>query len=201
MFKKDILKTLNLKLKNIISKGNSLQFCLLVALVGVLLVFVSNLFSPKSNFNKNLETKSKTEIYTSTKKYKEDLENSVKDIISSMKEVGKNPKVLISLESTEQNVYATENKKSTETVKDSYGNYVNSDQTKLKETNETETKYIKIRDQDGSEKALSVTKIQPAIKGVVIVCPGGENQSVKEKVTEAVKTALNIPSKKVFVTA
>ena len=201
MFKKDILKTLNLKLKNIISKGNSLQFCLLVALVGVLLVFVSNLFSPKSNFNKNLETKSKTEIYTLTKKYKEDLENSVKDIISSMKEVGKNPKVLISLESTEQNVYATENKKSTETVKDSYGNYVNSDQTKLKETNETETKYIKIRDQDGSEKALSVTKIQPAIKGVVIVCPGGENQSVKEKVTEAVKTALNIPSKKVFVTA
>lgn len=201
MFKKDILKTLNIKLKNIISNGNSLQFCLLIALVGVLLVFVSNLFSSKSNSNKSLETKSKTEIYTSAKKYKEDLENSVKDIISSMKEVGDNPKVLISLESTEQNVYATENKKSTETVKDAYGNYVNNDQNKLKETNETETKYIKIRDQDGSEKALSVTKIQPAIKGVVIVCPGGENQSVKEKVTEAVKTALNIPSKKVFVTS
>ena len=201
MLKKDFLKTLTFKLKTIALNGNSLQFCFLIALIGVFFVFISNLFSFKNNSNKNLETKSDEEICTYTRKYKEDLENSVKNIISSMKNVGENPKVLISLESTEQNIYATENKKSTETVKDSYGNYINSDQNKLKETNETETKYIKIRDQDGSERALAVTKIHPAIKGVVVVCAGGEDLLVKEKITEAVKTALNIPSKKVFVTA
>ena len=63
-----------------------------------------------------------------------------------------------------------------------------------------ETKYIKIKDENGAEKALSVTQIQPTVKGVVIVCNGGDNPVVQKKIIDAVKTALNITSKRVYVT-
>ena len=81
MLKKDFLKTLTFKLKTIALNGNSLQFCFLIALIGVFFVFISNLFSFKNNPNKNLETKSDEEICTYTRKYKEDLENSVKKAV------------------------------------------------------------------------------------------------------------------------
>lgn len=206
MFKKNILKELSIRLKNLTLTGKSSKVSFLFLLLGLLFVLISNIFSNgRNNSNKKLETTNTQESYTSVNNYKKDLESSVKDIISAMKDVGENPKVLISLESTEQNVYATENKKSTETIKDGYSNYTGSyystgEQNKVKETSETETKYIKIRDSDGTEKALAVTKIQPAIKGVVVVCPGGGDPLVKDKITDAVKVALNIPSRKVFVT-
>ena len=74
------------------------------------------------------------------------------------------------------------------------------ERSKKQESNEVETKYITIKDSDGTEKALSVMQIQPTVKGVVVICSGGDNIDVKNKVTEAVKTALNITSKRVFVT-
>ncbi len=128
--------------------------------------------------------------------YKTEIENSIKNILSSMKNVGNGINVLVTLESSVQSIYATEDKKSSETVKDDAIRESN----RTRESSDTETKYIKIRDTDGSEKALEVTKIQPKIKGVVVVCDGGDNKNVQEKVTTAVKTALNIPAKKVFVT-
>ena len=71
---------------------------------------------------------------------------------------------------------------------------------KLKESDDFEIKYLKIIDANGAEQALSVTELQPSVKGVVVVCEGGDNKEVQEKVRDAVKTALNITSKRVFVT-
>ena len=52
----------------------------------------------------------------------------------------------------------------------------------------------------GSKEAL-VRKIEnPEITGVLIVCDGGDDIGVKEKVINAVSTVLNIPSNRVYVT-
>ena len=45
-----------------------------------------------------------------------------------------------------------------------------------------------------------VTEILPKIRGVVVVCDGGDDIAVCERVTEVVTTALNIPQRRVCVT-
>lgn len=49
-------------------------------------------------------------------------------------------------------------------------------------------------------QGLLVTELQPTVKGVVIVCEGGDQPLVQQRVTDAVTIALNISSKRVCVT-
>ena len=44
----------------------------------------------------------------------------------------------------------------------------------------SEVSYITVRDANGSERALAVTEVQPTVKGVVVVCPGGEEPVVQQ---------------------
>ncbi|MBQ3133662.1 MAG: hypothetical protein IJC17_05275 [Clostridia bacterium] len=45
-----------------------------------------------------------------------------------------------------------------------------------------------------------VTEVLPKVRGVVVVCDGGDNAAVCERVTEVITTALNIPERRVCVT-
>ena len=116
-------------------------------------------------------------------------------MVSSIKGVG-NTKVLVTLENSEETVYATEEKKNKEATEDKTDGQLS----KKRESDDCEKKYITIKDADGTERALSVTQIQPTVKGVVVVCDGGDIPEVQQRVTEAIKTALNITSKRVYVT-
>ena len=63
---------------------------------------------------------------------------------------------------------------------------------------QTENGYVII--DKGSEKEALVKKINnPSISGVVIVCEGGDDPKVCEKLYKAVSTALNIPTSKIYV--
>ena len=66
--------------------------------------------------------------------------------------------------------------------------------TRKKESDDCEKKYITVKDSEGTEHALAVKKIEPKVKGVVIICPGGDDPIVKNRITEAVTTALSISS-------
>ena len=81
--------------------------------------------------------------------------------------------MLVTLERSAEQVYATEGRSSARA--ESGG----SDE-------EEETTYFSVRGSDGSEQALPVTEVQPVIRGVVIVCPGGGNPAVAERITRAV---------------
>lgn len=52
---------------------------------------------------------------------------------------------------------------------------------------------------DSGPVGLLITEIQPIIKGVVIVCDGGADSAVRERVTAAVATAFNLSSRRVYV--
>ena len=52
---------------------------------------------------------------------------------------------------------------------------------------------------DGSQKPLIVTKTEPEIRGVVVVSRGGGDPKMREKIVEAVKTALDLSSTQVCV--
>lgn len=180
------------KVKELLLKDKSRYLIIFLGVIGITLIFTSNFSKGKLKENKKTD---KDLSIVDTYEYKKQLEENLKNIISEISGVGKT-QVLVILESSMQNVYATEQKKNKEALEDKNEN----ERSKKQESNEIETKYITIRDSDGTEKALSVMQIQPTIKGVVVVCTGGDNIEVKNKVIEAVKTALNITSKRVFVT-
>ena len=52
---------------------------------------------------------------------------------------------------------------------------------------------------NGERQGLLVKEIQPTVRGVVIVCEGGDDPAVQEQITDAVTTALNISTKRVSI--
>ena len=63
------------------------------------------------------------------------------------------------MESSSQNVYATEQKKNSEAVEDRENESVS----KKRQTNDFETKYIKIKDERGNEVILNIKEMLKAV--------------------------------------
>lgn len=184
------------KLKEFIKKfpltKNQQNIILLLGVSGIALIFISGLFTPKKD--KNI-TCGSSKIETSMSAKKKSLEESLENIVSGINGAGK-AKVMITFEGTSETVYATEEKKNNEASEDKSGD----DITRKKESNDCEKKFITVKGSDGGEKALAVTELEPKIKGAVVICPGADDPIVKNRITEAVITALNINSNRVCIT-
>lgn len=76
--------------------------------------------------------------------------------------------VLVTLQNGTEYVYAKEEKQKDDLLEEKSGE----DTVRKQETNDSETKYITIKDADGTQRALAVTEIQPTVKGVVVVWLG-----------------------------
>ena len=107
-----------------------------------------------------------------------------------------NPHVTVTLHSTGETVYATEDKQSERNAQEYDGAALNRTQT----DGDTEKTYILVKAADGSQEPLIVTKTEPVVQGVVIVSQRGHDVLMREKITQAVKTALNLSSTQVCVT-
>ena len=122
------------------------------------------------------------------------MEKNLENIISNIKGAG-NAKVLVTLENSTETIYATEERKNKEASEDKSSGEI----TRKKQSDDCEKKFITIKDSSGTEHALAVTEIEPK-KGVVVICPGGDDAIVKKRIVEATTTALNIASTRVCVT-
>lgn len=179
----------NKKLQDFFLKDKFRKIIVFSGILGIALIFFSGFVKPANTKKVKINSDNNTQDYVTR------LENSLKEMVSSIKGAG-NTKVLVTLESSEETVYATEEKKNKQATEDKSEGQMS----KKKESDDCEKKYITVRDADGTEHALSVTQIQPTVKGVVVVCDGGDNPEVQKRVTDAIKTALNITSKRVYVT-
>ena len=181
------------KIHEFLLKDKSKKIIICIGILGIALIFISELF--KTNNAKKVTASTSATASSSTYEYVAQLENNLKELISSIKGAG-NTRVMVTLENSEETVYATEEKKNKEATEDKSDGQLS----KKRESDDCEKKYITVRDADGTERALSVTQIQPTVKGVVVVCDGGNIPEVQQKITDAIKTALNITSKRVYVT-
>ena len=181
------------KIHEFLLKDKSKKIIICIGILGIALIFISELF--KTNNAKKVTARTSATASSSTYEYVAQLENNLKELISSIKGAG-NTRVMVTLENSEETVYATEEKKNKEATEDKSDGQLS----KKRESDDCEKKYITVRDADGTERALSVTQIQPTVKGVVVVCDGGDIPEVQQKITDAIKTALNITSKRVYVT-
>ena len=181
-FKEFLKKSLN---------GKDFQkYAVILGFSGISLIFVSSFFKPEV---KSCDAKPNKKIASEQKRG--ELEKSLEGIVSGIKGAG-DCRVLITLESGAETVYATEERKNNEASEDKSSG----DIMRKRETNDCEKKFITVKDSSGTEHALAVTEIEPKVKGVVVICPGGDDAVVKKRIVEATTTALNISSARVCVT-
>lgn len=167
-------------------EGKGLRLACILGAAGVLLICLSEWLPQK-------EKTEKGENSLTAEAYCEQMENRLSQLLGSMEGVGK-CRVYVTLESGVEYVYATEQKENADYSKDSDGKGE-----KVSEREDTEQNVILIDGEKG-ETGLLLTEKQPTVKGVVVVCDGGNNAAVSERVIAAVTTALNISSRRVCVT-
>lgn len=169
--------TLKERIKDIVTKNKKVALMCTLGIVGILLIFFSNI-KPK-NSDKKSDTVSTTEV-TAQSDYESEIEQKLTEIISSIENAGE-VRVMVTLESTSETVYAQNEKSNTAQNNSSYQN-----------------DYIIIDDADG-ENGLKVKVNEPQVKGVAVVCQGGNNPVVKQQITEAVTAVLGIGANRVSI--
>lgn len=167
------------------------KIIIVVGIIGIALIFFSGFVKSEK---KSKEVNQKVES-TSIDDYVRQLETNLTNMVSCIKGAG-DCKVMVTIENGTQTIYATEGKKNIEDTEDSS----NGELKRRQKSDDSETKYITVKGPNGEEKALAITEVQPTVKGVVVVCSGGDDPEVQQKVINAVTTALNITSKRVCVT-
>lgn len=163
------------------------KWLLIIGLAGIFLIFASGFFSKKEE-----TAPAAAQDVISAEQYAEKLEQKLTEIIGNISGV-ENPKVMVTLENGIEYVYAQEEKSSGSATED-----VTSNGSKSQQSTDTEKNYL-VLDGDSGKQALVITEVQPTIKGVVVVCGGGGQTAVQQRIISAVSTALNITSARICV--
>lgn len=179
------------RLKEYTKSPRFVKGLVVVGLVGIVLILLSDLFQGKAVDNQQPTTEIQ---YVSLAEYENQLEQGLAEIISSINGAGKT-RVLLTMESTVEQVYATnKNLAQNNSTNSSNGNLPSSDN-----DTQAESTYITVELSDGTEQTVLVKEIQPKVRGVLVVCAGGDDSIVREKIIDAVTKALDISSSKVSV--
>lgn len=139
------------------------------------------------------KTTAKTDASWDTNAYTKTLETQLTDIVEHIDGAGK-CRVMVTLENGVEYVYANEKSATsnrTEDVSDT------SEKTTVRDDNESS--YVIVNSSDGKH-GLLVTEIQPTVRGVVVVCEGGDDERVRERILKTVATVLNVTSSRVCIT-
>lgn len=166
-------------MKNILGDSvhkKSVVFIVLGLVVGLVLI----LYPTKGD---NKTEKSEVDDYYKVSFYTQNLEERIKNLCLSVNGIN-NVSVLLTLESGSEYVYA--NNEEENTNGDSSHSYASD--------------YLIVESGEGSEPVL-VTEIYPKIRGVAVVCSGGDSADVKEKVTSLLSAALGISTNRIKVSS
>ena len=150
------------------------QAVIIFGLIGVVLILLSELMPATT------DSKSKTQSSTDYDVYVSSLENRTQSIISSIDGVGK-CKVMITLEQTDENVFAKNTDESSQN-----GNF------------SKKSEYV-LYENDNNDEPILVKQYFPRVYGVVVVCQGGDDTAVKERVISSISALFDIPYSKISV--
>ena len=141
---------------------------ILLAVLGIALVLLSG------------KSKSETTTARDYDAYVADLEGRLQKTVASMDGVG-TCKVMITLEKSDENVYAT-----------------NSESKRDADSGSSKEDYV-LYDQDSGESPLLLSAYLPNVQGVAVVCTGGDDPAVREKITTTVASLFGIPTNRISV--
>lgn len=162
---------------------------ILCLVTGLSMMLISGFFSSSSKKQNNKD------VNFNVSSYENKLEERLLDLVEEIDGVGK-AKIMLTLESSIEYIYAQERREKTDKISD----FKDKTPLKLQERNDEEKKLMLVDGPSGRRQALIKTEIQPKVKGVVVVCQGGNEPVVNQQITNVLTTVLNIPSSRVFVT-
>ena len=182
-------------------KGNTKKLAanfIVFLLIGVLLILIgniaSNLYAKKTpNESAAVEVSTSSEAVDLTSGYQEKLKRELADILSQMEGVGK-VSVMIYFNGGSESLPAmniNDTSKKTDEKDNQGGTRTTIESTK----NES----IVVINDANSSKPFIVKQLNPSIAGVIVVAEGADNAEIKEKIHNAVKTALSLSSNRVTV--
>lgn len=185
------MDSLKQKVKDIFKKlsaDKKTMFIVLAGIIGVLILVASE-FIPEGEKAKENEEEIQVSEYNIENHYEyaEMLEKKLTDLISSIEGAGAT-KVMLTLESSSEAVYAQNDKTDMES------NDENSE--KISKEND----YVLIKTDSSKEEALLLKIIQPEVKGVAVVCEGGDSIYVQQKIIETISAVFDINASKIKVT-
>lgn len=169
-----------------LSAEKAKQWIIFIGVVGLMLIGLSECVDSSSAVKDD-------SVSVSSEEFTKILENRLTEIISHIDGAGKS-QVMVTLENGVQYVYATEQKSNSNRSEDT-----GDTSSRLSEQDDLEETVIVVDAAEGRE-GLLVTEMEPVVKGVVVICEGGDREEVRDKITKAVMTAVNITSKRVYVT-
>ncbi len=159
------------KLSNIFENKMTMRIIVGIAIVGIVLIGLSEFIVTED------EPQIKNEY---VQDYADEIETEIEGIVKAI--TGEdNPEVMVTLRSEERYVYATDTTENLE--------------------KESESNYIIVENETGSEEGMIITTYSPEIQGVVVVSTYANSFTLKEDIISAVQTALDLPSNKVCVVA
>jgi stage III sporulation protein AG len=161
------------KLKEFTRDPRFLKAAVFIGIAAMGLILISGLTgSPKPE-----ETlTSDTDIFSYTESYAARVEEKLSKLLAEIEGVG-DAEVMVTVGATEEYVYEKERK----TV-----------------TGGSSSEVVVIDGKDG-KNALTSKIITPKITGVVIVCEGGDDSRVAEKIYKTVSTALGLGASRIYV--
>lgn len=174
----NLIKPFLLK-SDIIKNNKKLALITIAGFVIITIIFISEL-----NFDTDDSNKISIKEEMSTEEYCMYLEEKVTNIIECIEGAGKT-KVMITLSETTEYIYATNDKNTKKS------NDANDDTT-------IENDYV-IIEKDNNDTGLLIKKIEPKIRGVAIVCEGGNNSTVQNQIYSATSAVLNISTSRISI--
>lgn len=167
-----------LELKEKFKSEKKLFILMGLGLLGILLLC-------GSEFIKMPVTEEKQTVQTDTQsEYCEALEQKLQGVLSKTQGAGR-VEVMITLQSSDEKIYATDEKT----------NYKSSQSV----TERTYDEQYVLADGNSDTGGIVLKTNAPEIKGVIVVCDGGDNSAVANQITNAVCASLGIQSNCVSV--
>lgn len=153
-----------------IKSDRKLLLIVILGIAGIILLTLSELMPEKN------ENEAAKETSPDISEYEQETERRLAELISSIDGAGRT-RVMITLSSGDENVYATEDKSGKE-------NY--------------ERSYVVVK-QSGDENGMLLRVNEPEIRGAAIVCEGADSERVKQEIINTVTAVLGIGTNRINI--
>lgn len=166
---------------------NRMNLILICAVTGIILIAASYIWDEQAE-----PAESVSDAGTLLSADTRTLEQRLSEMVSRIDGAGRSC-VMVTMDSTREAVYAQDLRETEDTSSSS-----ESGRTTESGNISREQTHI-LMDRGSGEEPLVEKQIEPQVRGVMILCEGAENPVVEQRVTEAVKTVLDIPASRICV--
>ena len=172
-------KLINGKIYDLFKKDKKILILVVAGFIGVLLIALSEI-----NIDNSIDKeKNNTQIMNSYE-YCDYLEKRVEDIVNSIDGAGE-VRVMITLAETTEYVYAQNQNGTKKSNKDS-------------ENSDNKSDFV-IIEKDNNDSGLLIKTFEPKIRGVAVVCDGGDNPIVQQQIYSTVSAVLSVSTARISI--